>query len=96
MHNIPDEWKPRLREHLRERTGEERDRLWATDFGGTHVQLRFPDGSHAFFRYAFYLLDRERGEAAVFTEHCGYHYFPLAELELELLRNEWTDIGTAD
>jgi hypothetical protein len=90
--NIPDKWKAPLRQHLKERTGEDREKLSASDFQ-SNVLLRFPDGSFAFFRYAFYLLDEGDGEVAVFTEHCGYHVFPLEELELELFQSIWTDVG---
>jgi hypothetical protein len=71
---------------------EERDELSAGDFR-SHVLLRFPDGSFVFLRYAFYLLDREADQVTVFSEHCGYHVFPLGEVELELLASEWSDVG---
>ena len=90
---IPERWKGRLREHLRETAGEERERLSATDFRpGSQVQLRFQDGSFCLFRAAFYLLDREGKEVAVFTEHCGHHFFPAAGVELELLESARTDL----
>jgi hypothetical protein len=47
--------------------------------------MEFPDGSSAFFHYAFYLKDETLGEVAVFTEHCGYHIFPLYDTRLELI-----------
>ena len=82
---IPEGWKPHLRRHLQARYGEGRDYLSAQDFpAGQSVFIRFPDGSHVSFRYAFALTDEARREVAVFTEHCGYHVFPLdddAELE---------------
>src|SRR5688572_7668468 len=55
---VPDDWKPRLRAYLRERCGEDRDRLSASDFpAGQSVVIRFPDGSHVLFRYAFAVPD---------------------------------------
>ena len=46
------------------------------------------------FRHAFYLLDRDLNEIAVFTEHCGYHFFPLYDTEIELLDSVNADVGT--
>jgi hypothetical protein len=87
---VPETWKPRLRQYLRERHGEDRDRLSASDFPpGQSVVLRFPDGSHALFRYAFAIVDEASGEIAVFTEHCGYHVFPAGDAEVETLQCAW-------
>ena len=85
---VPDGWKPRLRAYLRARYGDDRDHLSACDFPSSQsVVLRFPDGSQALFRYAFALTDEGRSEAAVFTEHCGYHVFPLGDAELEVVHS---------
>ncbi|MFO0950164.1 MAG: hypothetical protein U0835_03240 [Isosphaeraceae bacterium] len=84
---VPEAWKPRLRRYLRETRGEDRERLSAGDFPSDQsVIIRFPDGSHALFRYAFALEDVSAGEVAVFTEHCGYHVFPSGDAEVEVLR----------
>lgn len=91
---VPEAWKPRLREYLRKRTGEERDCLSAGDFPcGQSVLIRFPDRSHAHFQYAFAIRDERVGKVAVFTEHCGYHVFPLAGTEIETLQTSrvWLD-----
>ena len=55
--------------------------MGAGEFPFEGVRLRFDDGSEASFKYAFFVEDRERKELAVFTEHCGYHVFPLLSLE---------------
>jgi hypothetical protein len=89
LHEIPDRWKAAVREHVRATDGEDRGHLMAHDFASQSVRLGFPDGSYAFFRYAFYLRDPAGREVAVFTEHCGYHYFPAGELEVEVLRTVW-------
>jgi hypothetical protein len=92
--DLPERWAERLKVYMRER-GSERGHLSAADFGANqHLKINFPDGSFALFQFAFYLLDRELGEVAVFTEHCGYHVFPLAGTRLELLESKWTDVGT--
>jgi hypothetical protein len=90
MQEIPAQWRERLRAYLREQTGPDRATLSASDFKH-NVLLRFPDGSFAFFLFAFYLLDESESEIAVFTEHCGYHFFPASDLKAELFQNIWTD-----
>lgn len=83
---VPEAWKPQLRQQLRARWGEDRDYLSAGDFSANQsVTIRFPDGSHVLFRYAFAIEDVAAGEIAVFTEHCGYHVFPLGDAEVEVL-----------
>ena len=47
------------------------------------LKLGFPDGSQAQFLYAFAIQDPDHREIAVFTEHCGYHIFPLTDTEIE-------------
>ena len=80
---------------MREKYGEERSGLSATDFSSKQtLKINFRDGSFAFFRYAFYLLDRELKEVAVFTEHCGYHIYPLDGTHLELLESKWVEDET--
>jgi hypothetical protein len=87
-HAIPDDWKPRLRAYLRQRYGEDRDRLSAHDFSTRQsVILRFRDGSHVLFRFAFTITDEAGREVMVFTEHCGYHVFPLGDAELEIVQS---------
>jgi hypothetical protein len=92
---IPPRWLDAVRQHIRAGTGEERDHLLAFDFPpGQSIRLAFPDGSYAYFRDAFHLRDREGREVAVFTEHCGYHFFPASDLEIEILKSvgvEWPD-----
>jgi hypothetical protein len=85
---VPEHWKQLLRQYVREKCGEERDHLSSADFPADQcVHLSFPDGSHALFRYAFVVKDSVSGEVAVFTEHCGYHVFPLGDAEIEEFRH---------
>ncbi len=91
---VPEAWKPRLKQYLRERHGADRECLSAGDFPpGQIVLIRFPDGSHALFRFAFAVTDEAVGEVAVFTEHCGYHVFPAGEAEVETLQSVWPAAG---
>ena len=93
-HEIPDRCQDQVRQHLRNTAGEERDHLLAFDFApGRSVRLGFPDGSYALFLYAIFLRDEALNEVAVFTEHCGYHFFPATELEAELLESVWKGSG---
>jgi hypothetical protein len=85
---VPETWKARLRQYIRERSGEDRDFLRAGDFSSRQsIHIRFPDGSFVFFRFAFALVDEPTGQVAVFTEHCGYHVFPAGEAELDVLQS---------
>jgi hypothetical protein len=90
--DLPERWVGKLKAHLRRELGVNRDTLSAEDFHHS-LKINFEDGSYAFFGSAFYLLDRELNEAAVFTEHCGYHIFPLLGTNLELFESKWTDVG---
>jgi hypothetical protein len=91
-HTIPDEWKRRLRGYLRQRYGEDRDNLSASDFSSRQsVIIRFPDGSQVIFRYAFAIRDDNSQEVAVFSEHCGYHVFPLGDAKLETVESVPTE-----
>ena len=92
--DLPQRWARKLKSHLREELGLNRDKLSAEEFNNNHLKLNFADGSFAFFNFAFYLLDEESKEVAVFTEHCGYHIFPLLGTELELLEPKWPDVET--
>jgi hypothetical protein len=87
-HVVPDEWKPRLRAYLRATSGEDRDHLSAHDFRGDQsVHLQFADGSYARFLYAFVVFDEAGERCMVFTEHCGYHVFPVGAGGVEVLRS---------
>ena len=78
--SMPDRWKERLRAYLRERRGEDRETLSAYDFRADEsLRIQFPYGSHVHFCCAFAIEDHTLREVAVFTEHCGYHVFPLGQ-----------------
>jgi hypothetical protein len=91
--DLPERWSSKLKTYLREELGVNRDRLSAEEFP-YHLKINFEDGSFAFFQYAFYLPDEESDEVAVFTEHCGYHIFPLSGTSLELFESKWTGIAS--
>ena len=91
--DLPQRWEEKLKMYLRGELGVNRENLSAEDFHHS-LKIVFPDGSFAFFADAFYLLDRDLNEVAVFTEHCGYHIFPLPEINLELFESKYTEFGT--
>jgi hypothetical protein len=87
-HDLPERWREPLHDYLRQSHGHERSGLSAYDFRADEgVRLRFHDGSSAHFRYAFFLRHPTLREVAVFTEHCGYHYFPDFDLEVAMARD---------
>lgn len=69
MYTLPEHWLNWLAANYKD------GKLSAYDFDGSVVLLNFEDGSNARFNYAFYVLDSDRNELAVFTEHCGYHVY---------------------
>ena len=82
--DLPERWRKRVTElALSQSKGKYRS-LGAGVFADQSLRLSFPDGSTAFFRYAFALRNDEAGELAVFTEHCGYHIFPSVDTEVTL------------
>lgn len=92
MHHVPERWQAKLNKYVLANTsGEHRD---LSAFNYRHnVYLQLPDGSSVFFRHASYLIDRELNEIAVFSEHYGYHYFPLFGARIELLDAVQGDVG---
>jgi hypothetical protein len=85
-HHIPENWKAKLREYTKKFFDEERDYLTSMDFKiDESVYLEFPDESKMFFRFAFYIHDKENEEIAIFTEHCGYYFFKTWDLKWELI-----------
>lgn len=56
--------------------------LQLSDFNGD-ISLEFEDESTAYFKYACVVVDEERKELCIFTEHCGYHVFSLHGLKVK-------------
>ena len=73
-----EDWADVLAAHLGRSADEIRGRgLSAYDFVHDDVtELEFQDGSTARFAYSFFVVDAERGQVGVFTEHCGYGWIP--------------------
>ncbi len=72
LRSLPAHWQDWISNHTR---GRRHAGLSAADFPSNGVRVQFADGSYALFRYAFVVHDDDRGEVAVFTEHCGYYVF---------------------
>jgi hypothetical protein len=85
--DLPERWKEKLEKFTYGKYRPDykyRGSLGAYDFPSTGgVSIRFADGSRVSFRFAFLIEAREWQEVAVFTEHCGYHIFPLGDAEIE-------------
>ena len=77
---LPDYWQEWVKQYSLKKSNGKFDRLSAYDFP-SNVTITFPDGSNAHFIGAFFIENTDRRELAVFTEHCGYHIFPLTDLE---------------
>lgn len=90
--DLPKRWKTKLEDHIRQEFGENRDKLATGDFQ-QNLKITFADGSYSFFYFAFYILDQQANEVAVFTEHCGYHIFPLYDTKLEIFVSKWSVEG---
>ncbi len=86
---IPIHWQQWIKNYSKEASNGKWERLGVKDFNG-FVKIRFPDGSSVLFEYAFYAVDEDRKELAVFTEHCGYHVFPLFE-NMAYSYNVWAE-----
>jgi len=84
--DLPERWKLKLQEYLSAKGSTGSIGPSASDFPlETTVSIRFEDGSHIEFKYAFIIEAPDFREVAVFTEHCGYHLFPLYEgLDLKI------------
>lgn len=92
--NLPLIWQEKLKSHLLE-IGSKYEEISANDFEH-NLKITFEDNSYAFFYFAFYIIDENLKEVAVFTEHCGYHVFYLPEILLELTDWEGNIIKTDD
>ncbi|MBC6606638.1 hypothetical protein H8B13_07395 [Hymenobacter sp. BT188] len=78
--DLPERWKIKLQDYLTAKGSIEQHKLDASDFPLEGiVRIQFEDDSKVEFHYAFAIEAPEFREVAVFTEHCGYHVFPLYE-----------------
>ncbi len=78
--DLPERWKKKIDEYLTKMGKVQFKQLSAYDFPqNKSIKMTFPDGSKVLFHYAFTIEAPEFQEIGVFTEHCGYHLFPLNE-----------------
>jgi hypothetical protein len=89
-HELPERWRSRVVAHALSLSDGKYSSLAASAFGNQHVRLTFADGSTVFFMYAFALTDEKAEEIAVFTEHCGYHIFPMPDTRAETFETKRT------
>ena len=81
--DLPQRWQNKIIEYLQS-IGSKYKTFGISNFQHD-LRIEFVDRSNAFFYYAFYLIDEESNEIAVFTEHCGYHLFPMIDTKLEII-----------
>lgn len=84
-----EKWIEQLSEKLN-RPAEEilADGLELGDFR-SEVEIKFQDGSHAVFNYAFFVVNKATKTCAIFTEHCGYFEFSSVAVKLTETRQEF-------
>jgi hypothetical protein len=92
--DLPQRWQERLQKYLLE-IGSKYNSLSAEAFI-YDLRIEFGDGSNALFCYAFYWTDKELNEFIVFTEHCGYHIFPLFDTKIETFGRDGNSIKFED
>ena len=92
--DLPERWQLRLQNHLQEISSKYKELSFAAF--ENDLRITFGDQSNAFFYYAFYWIDEETKEIAVFTEHCGYHLFFLVDTKIETLNRKGKVIKTED
>ena len=74
--DLPERWKQKVIQYLRDNGETKREKLSAYDFFPNQiVQIKFEDDSFAEFKYPLLINAPEFNEVGVFTEHCGYHIF---------------------
>ena len=88
--DLPERWKNKVQDYLTAKGETKYKTLSTSDFTAySTVKIRFEDDSKVEFKYAFVIKAPEFNEVGVFTEHCGYHLFPLYEgLELVVEKDD--------
>lgn len=92
--DLPERWQLKLKIYLEE-IESKYSTLSASDFQ-LDLRLKFGDGSNALFCDAIYLTGIDLDEIAVFTEHCGYHIFPLVDTIIETIDKDGNSIKIED
>ena len=86
--DLPERWKAKVQDYLTAEGETKYKTLSASDFSAySTVKITFEDYSKVEFKYAFIIKAPEFNKVGIFTEHCGYHLFPLYE-GLELVVEE--------
>lgn len=87
--DLPQRWKTRIRDWIQAHSEDAREHLCAYDFPSSHsVQITFEDESRASFNYAIVVEAPDLRELGIFTEHCGYHIFPLGGTHVVRVENQ--------
>ncbi len=81
--NLPERWQEEIQNYLVE-IGSKYKSLSIDNFSND-LSIDFDDGSYAFFHNAFYIVKKDWKEIAIFTEHNGYHIYPLLTVKIETI-----------
>lgn len=85
-YELVQKWATELSQRLHRSVEEIREKgLNAYDFSGGEVTIKYMDAFMR-FRSAFLLVNKERKEMAVFSEHSGYYEFRAADIEAQETR----------
>ena len=77
------EWAPLLAERFHVEVGEfVKQPGRYIEHNNETCMVELMDGSTAEFRWAFAIISETERAVAIFTEHCGYHVFPLHEAKI--------------
>lgn len=88
--DLPPRWKAKLAEWIEKHGDARRGRLGAGNFPTSNtLQITFEDQSKVCFRYALTIEAPDLNEIGVFTEHCGYHIFPLYGTTVTRVELKW-------
>jgi hypothetical protein len=90
MKDVRDLFAEPLARRLGRTAAQIRERgLSATDFKpAERIELTLCDGSTMRLRYAFVVFEPALRIVGVFSEHCGYYCFGMADLQVAELRDE--------
>lgn len=84
------EWAEELSQHLGRSAHQIRhEGLGAADFpASSSLHIKLMDGSFVQFESAFHVVNPKKYAIAVFTEHCGYHVFPIHDAVVTRITGE--------
>lgn len=80
---LSERWREEIKKYLK--TINSKYQQISIDNFNNNLKIEFDDGSQAFFNFAFYIAKPDWNEIAVFTEHNGYHIYPLLAVKVQTI-----------